>query len=355
MPSPDLVRDAIAKASAEAREKMSLLDQETVDRLLALYSDAARELEAALAPYLDATGNLRLEVMREYLTQTRGILAALIDRQRELLADALVSAAHLSAGVFAQTAAIRSLLAEAAVRFVERFIAADGLKLSDRLWRIDRGATQALADALRRAVVMGRDASAAAADFLARGEAVPPDVRAMMGLDGKEALGRVVRQALTVDPNNAYAQALRVFRTEMNRAHGQAYQAGAAANPDVIGMKYNLSPNHPRVDICDVYARANLYGLGPGVYPVGQAPWPAHPNTMSYLTAVFRDEVSDADRGGRQDAVGYLRSLPAAQQDQILGQAKAGALRAGVLDPADIETPWKNLKIRYEQRGYEFG
>ena len=202
---------------------------------------------------------------------------------------------------------------------------------------------------------MGRDASAAAADFLARGEAVPPDVRARLGLDGKEAVGRAVRQALTVDPNNAYSQALRVFRTELNRAHGQAYQSGAGAHPDVVGMKYNLSPNHPRVDICDVHAHANLYGLGPGVYPVGQAPWPAHPNTMSYLTAVFRDEVSDADRAGQQNPLAYLRDLPADRQDQILGQAKGQALRAGVLDAADLETPWKYLKDRYEQRGYEFG
>jgi hypothetical protein len=119
-------------------------------------------------------------------------------------------------------------------------------------------------------------------------------------------------------------------------------------------MKFNLSPNHPRTDICDVHANANLYGLGPGVYPVGSAPWPAHPNTMSYLTAVFRDEVSADDRGGRQDTVGYLRSLPADRQDQILGQAKAAALRAGVLAATDVDKPWKALKERYEQRGYKF-
>lgn len=349
------VSEAIAQASAEAREKMALLDRATIDRLLALYGDIARELEAALAPHLDADGILRLEVIRDYLRQVQGILANLSARQRTLLDGALTSSAYLAAGVFVDPEAVRSLLAEAAVRFVERFVAADGLKLSDRLWRIDRGATQAMADALRRAVVMGRDASAAAADFLARGEAVPPDVRARLGLDGKEAVGKTIRQALTVDPNNAYGNALRVFRTELNRAHGQAYQAGAAAHPDVIGMKYNLSPNHPRTDICDVHAHANLYGLGPGVYPVGQAPWPAHPNTMSYLTAVFRDEVSDADRAGQQNPLTYLRDLPADRQDQILGQAKGQALRAGVLDAADLETPWKHLKERYEQRGYEFG
>lgn len=347
--------DAIARASAEAREKMNVLDRETTERLRALYGAAVRELEAELALYLDADGNLRLEVIREYLAQARGILANLSGLQRTMLDESLAAAALSATEVFVASPAVRSLLAEAAVRFVERFVAADGLKLSDRLWRIDRGASQALADALRRAVVMGRDASAATADFLARDEAVPPDVRARLGLNGKEAVGRAVREALTVDPNNAYSRALRVFRTELNRAHGQAYQSGAASHPDVIGMKYNLSPNHPRVDICDVHARANLYGLGPGVYPVGQAPWPAHPNTMSYLTAVFRDEVSDADRAGRQDALGYLRALPADRQDQILGQAKGGALRAGVLDAADLEKPWKDIKANYERRGYDFG
>lgn len=354
MPNQNL-NDTIARASAEAREKMALLDRETIDRLQALYQSAARELEEALLPYLDATGNLRVEVIRDYLRQIGSILANLSERQRTLLDGALTSAAYLAAGVFVDPEAMRSLLAEAAVRFVERFVAADGLKLSDRLWRIDRGATQAIADALRRAVVMGRDASSAAADFLTRGEAIPPDVRARLGLDGKEAVGKVVRQALTTDPNNAYSQALRVFRTELNRAHGQAYQAGAASHPDVIGMKFTLSPNHPRTDLCDVYAHANLYGLGPGVYPVGQAPWPAHPNTMSYLTAVFRDEVSDSDRAGQHGALTYLRHLPADQQDQILGQAKGQALRAGVLDAADITKPWKDLKASYEQRGYEFG
>lgn len=348
------VRDAIAAASAAAREDMNVLDRETVARLLALYGDAVREMETLLADHLDADGTLRLEVISDYLAQARGILADLGGLQRTLLDDALVEAARLGAGTFVATPATRNLLAEAAVRFVERFVAADGLKLSDRLWRIDRGATQAIADALRRAVVMGRDASAATADFLARDEAVPPDVRARLGLNGQEAVGRAVREALTVDPNNAYSRALRVFRTELNRAHGQAYQSGAASHPDVIGMKYNLSPSHPRTDICDVYAHANLYGLGPGVYPVGQAPWPAHPNTMSYLTAVFRDEVSPADRAGQQDAVGYLRALPADRQDQILGQAKGQALRVGALDAGDLEKPWKDLKANYERRGYQF-
>ena len=136
---------------------------------------------------------------------------------------------------------------------------------------------------------MGRDASRAVQEFLALGQEVPLALQKQLGLDQVEAAGRTIADSLLTGPGNAYANARRVFRTEMNRAHGEAYQAGAARHPAVIGMRFVLSPNHPKADICDVYARADDYGLGPGVYPIGKAPWPAHPNTMSYLEAVFRE------------------------------------------------------------------
>lgn len=113
-----------------------------------------------------------------------------------------------------------------------------------------------------------------------------------LGLDKAETLSKTIADVLTQDPNNAYSRALRVMRTELNRAHGEAYRQGAGRHPDVIGERFVLSPNHPKPDICDEYARADQYGLGPGVYPVGKAPWPAHPNTMSYLEAVFRDDAA---------------------------------------------------------------
>lgn len=345
--------DRIALASATARDKLGAVERAAIARLLETYQDAERRLVAELERFADASGNLRLEVTSDYLAQVRAVIDILRRAQRENLADGLLSAADLGAGVFTSGPTL-TVVAEAATRFVEGFVAADGLKLSDRLWRLENGALRAIADVLRTSIVLGRDASASAADFLARGEAVPLDVLRNMNAANVGSLADDVRSIMTRGPGNAYANALRVFRTELNRAHGQAYQAGAGANPDVIGMKFNLSPNHPRVDICDAHARANLYGLGPGVYPVGQAPWPAHPNTMSYLTAVFRDEVSAADRAGRQDRIAYLRDLPDDVQDRILGAAKAKALRAGVLHENDIETPWKKLKDGYERSGYQF-
>ncbi len=346
-------RDAIAKASAEARERLLALDRDRAEHLRSLYVQLVDLLERELLWRADAEGKLRLEMLRDFMSKASGLLEQLRQQQRDLLAETLLDAAAAGAAVWADGAAV-SMLATTAARFVEAFIGLDGLKLSDRLWRIENGARQAIAETLRRNVLLGRDASRAAAEFLARAEAIPPDVRAALGLDRAEKLGGAVREALMTGRGNAYSNALRVFRTELNRAHTEAYQAGAGAHPDVVGMKFNLSPNHPRTDICDLYYHANLHGLGPGIYPVGRAPWPAHPNTMSYLTAVFREEVGDGARAGKQDRLEWLRGQPPGRQDRMLGAAKAAALRAGALQDADIDKPWKALKEGYERRGYTF-
>lgn len=353
-------RDAIARASAQARDHLAALDRAATQKLEALYQQLADLLERELLWRADETGAFDPSLARDLIGQAQSLLEQLRRPQGDLLGETLIGAAELGAAAWVlglaheEAQAARAALAVTAAHFVEQFVGADGLKLSDRLWRIENGALEAIADTLRRNVQLGQDASKAAAAFLARGEAIPLDVRAHLGLDRAEKLGGAVREALVTGKGSAYRDALRVFRTELNRAHAEAYQAGAASNPDVIGMKFNLSPAHPRTDICDTHAHANQHGLGPGVYPVGQAPWPAHPNTMSYLTAVFRGEVSEADRAHRQDRLSWLRDQPAARQNQILGLRKAAALRAGALQNGDIDQPWKRLKEDYERRGYRF-
>lgn len=94
---------------------------------------------------------------------------------------------------------------------------------------------------------------------------------------------------------------------------------------------------------CDVYASANLHGLGPGVYPKGAHPYPAHPQTLSYLTVVFADEITAEDRAGRQGMGDWLRGQPPAVQEQVLGIAKAQAFREGALADADLLRPWRDI------------
>lgn len=280
--------EAIRRASAAAREAVTALDADMAARLKVLYHDVVAELQQQLRAAGDSNDAVSVQRLNGFLTQAQNNILELDRAQRGLLHDGLTQAADLGVKPWLEVGLSLDHLADDAVRFVERFVAADGLRLSDRLWRITAGTRDALADTLRRNVVLGRDATQAALELMAKQQALPPELRAVLGKDRTTALSKAVDDVLRSEPGAAYAKALRVFRTEINRAHGEAYQRSAAQHPDVIGMQFVLSPNHPRRDICDTLAEQNPYGLGAGVYPIGKAPWPAHPNTMSFLVAVFR-------------------------------------------------------------------
>lgn len=98
---------------------------------------------------------------------------------------------------------------------------------------------------------------------------------------------------------------------------------------------------------CDLYAKANLYGLGAGVYPGGEHPYPAHPNTISFITPVFKDEISDADRAGKQTPFEWIAQQSANEQDMVLGgRQKGAAFRAGLLNDGDLRMPWWKIAER---------
>lgn len=40
-----------------------------------------------------------------------------------------------------------------------------------------------------------------------------------------------------------------------------------AHDPDCVAFKWKLSSRHPCDDICDLYARADLWGMGEGIFP----------------------------------------------------------------------------------------
>lgn len=98
---------------------------------------------------------------------------------------------------------------------------------------------------------------------------------------------------------------------------------------------------------CDFHAAVNLHGLGPGVYPLGAHPYPAHPNTLSYLQMVLTHEVSDADRAGKQTGFDWLAQQPSDVQDAVLaGKKKGAAFRAGQLEPGELHAPWRTIAAR---------
>ena len=114
----------------------------------------------------------------------------------------------------------------------------------------------------------------------------------------------------------------RIARTEMARAYQDGFLLKWDNNDDCVAYQWKLSGRHPRYDICDLYAKANLHGLGAGVFPKDKVPrLPAHPHCMCFLKPVIRgmiDNETPIDRieeGGRE----YLGSVDLHHRQMLLG------------------------------------
>ncbi len=348
---------AIKRASARARSDMNRLDRDYLEALDRLYRDAAERIKSIIHGHADGQGMLRLEILQRLQVQIDLRLRDLAAQRNQMLDDGLQAAAGLGVGPFSTAPELTGLLSglsDEAVRFVKNFIDKDGLQLSDRLWRLDRGAIDGVRQTVESAIIQGHSASQAANEFLAAGKPVPAGITGKISAANAGAVATSAASALLISDDNPRHHALRLFRTELNRAHGEAYRAAAFEHPDTVGTRFLLSPRHPEPDICDMHARVNRYGLGPGVYPKGKSPWPAHPNTLSYEEVVFADEVTEEDKAGRTDRITWLKNQAPSIQEAVLGsRKKRAALINGVLRENEIVTPWKILKKRYLRRGID--
>lgn len=351
--TPD--KASIKRSTQQARQALVRLDKAGRDALIRAYNVAAADIRVQIEAAAGADSVVRLEHLRPLLRQVEDRMAGLAAEGSGILTEGLGKAARygaagvsggLDAGI-TSSAAMR--VADEALRFVQRFVASDGLQLSDRIWRIDRGARDAVVNAIERAVIQGHGAAEAARDFLLRGSAVPADLTAKAGAARAGAVARSVAGTL-VSSDGAMSNAMRVFRTEINRAHGEAYMAGGEDKPWFGGWHFELSPQHPGPDVCDLLAEQNLYGLGSGVYPSREkCPWPAHPNTLSFVSMVFKDEITDADRAGRENPMDALARLPAETRRGVLGAGKAAVFDAGKMKQGMIRAPLSAVMKRLER------
>jgi hypothetical protein len=349
-------RARIKRGSAIARREMNRLDAQVIDQLTSVYQRAVDELQTAIRSYAGIDGNIKLASMQQLLTQSQQILGQLNIARDQLLTGGLTSAAELGASAYSGAMEGQFLTRSAleAVTFVQHFVGADGLQLSDRIWRLNNHASQMVSDAISNAVVQGHSASQATNDFLSRGEPVPAEVAGKLNAARADTLARTVGRDLMNTGSPRY-NAMRVFRTEINRAHGEAYMSTGSDHPDFAGWRFLLSPAHPEPDICDMHARANVHGLGPGVYPSRErCPWPAHPNTLSYVEIVFKDEITEGDSAGQQNRLDWLKTQPGSIQESVLNsRKKRAALNIGLLKENEINTPWQVLKEKYQRKGVD--
>ena len=339
-----------------ARELSRFMEQQARDLRLA-HEETVAAIQADLALLADSDGRIPLQNLRQAETVVRNNMDDLHRRQEGMVENGLRRSAGLGVAAWGGVSAAGldpSAVRDEVLAFVREFRDANGLQLSDRLWRVSRGAREQVENAIERAIVEGHSAAQAARDLVLRGQSVPQDLISKRGMAAVARIQREAGDALLTGSMSPFFQAERVMRTEINRAYGETAIAAAAQHPDVIAVRFTLSPLHPEPDICDFHAEANLHGLGPGIYPIDDHPWPAHPNTLSYLEPVFRDEITDEDRAGRQTITDYINTQSAPKQDAILGgQAKGWAWRQGHLSPRQLQTPWRNIRPRLQRRGID--
>lgn len=163
------------------------------------------------------------------------------------------------------------------------WVDANGYQLSERIWKAGLQ-TQLKIDALLsdgiRNGISARDLAKQLEQFLLPNRAALRTKRPY-GSDG------------SID-------AMRLARSEISRAHGQASKIAAITNPFVSGIDWALSAQHPRFDICDGLATIGMDGERiRDPYPPESAPvvvQDSHPQCLCHnspFVASSRSEIVD--------------------------------------------------------------
>lgn len=142
-------------------------------------------------------------------------------------------------------------------------------------------------------------------------------VQAWVDGEGKQALNK--RLWVAQREKNRYT-ADRIAQTELARAHQAKVGQEFMADGSISVVQVRINPAHPVTDICDLHARADLFGLGAGCYPKAKAPRPPfHPHCACRLSS-RPDLMAGADTAERKGAVqAYLKSLPAYEAARVMG------------------------------------
>ena len=160
-----------------------------------------------------------------------------------------------------------------------------------------------------------------------------------LGKNNEDGLKRAVYVA--VQEKSRYV-AERIARTESARAWADGFIARYENDETVAAYRWEVSSAHPCTDVCDMYADADLWGLGKGIYPKDQCPTlPAHPHCLCYLSPIYEGEVDLNEQQDLREEGGnhWLQKQSKDVQRQLLGVQGAKAWEAG--------RPWQDVLRNY--------
>lgn len=160
-----------------------------------------------------------------------------------------------------------------------RWVDADGYRLSDRVWMRGNHIRRMIDRDIRFAVRNGVGPATLARDLNVY---LNPDFAPVR----YERNGRIVQLSGKPPRGGAGTSATRsLARTEMQAiAHQSTLLFGETIDIDGVGYRWNLSPSHPKIDICDNLARRSSPGYPRGVYARADVPKIPHTNCLCNLS-----------------------------------------------------------------------
>ena len=163
-----------------------------------------------------------------------------------------------------------------------------GMIVSDRIWDQSDKARSTIRSIIWDGTARGRDAVKVARDI----EQYVRKGKATLARDYPNMMERMGEKRI---PGDLCYEALRLARTEMSNAFREGTYAAGRTNPSYKGVRWLLSGSHPVEDVCDDYAQADLYGMGPGGYPKGEEPTTPHPNCLCISAPIVEDTEAFVD------------------------------------------------------------
>ncbi len=146
----------------------------------------------------------------------------------------------------------------------------DGLRLSNRIWILKRRTRGEIKRIINDTIIQG-DASSSRVMTQRLAKLLKP--------------GRIgIRTRL--HGRNVSFDAARILRTERTLAYRQADSMAVKTNGGAIGIKWNIVNDKRTTTICKNLNSQDIWGLGAGVYKIGNEPYNPHPQCRSWPTEV---------------------------------------------------------------------
>ena len=273
MPSVSAYHDALFRA----REDAGILVGEINRRLIRAYARALIDIQRDFR-----TGAISAE-------RAEGLSRAIRTRLARFGADVegVLSAGMLQAAGIGVRGHIegygRSAFDGVAEEAIERMIIRRGMEgqsyaasLRTIISRNLQDVASDIDDYLESAVARGVDGRRAAKELAYLMAKNDPEVQRIVGREVTDAPAEALKRA-----KRLMSDAERIAIHESYSAYDEADKLASAKSPVVLAVRWRTSGRHGGLpsapDVCDVVEQADIYGLGPGVYPPEFAPPLLHP------------------------------------------------------------------------------